>query len=56
MGISESDDLAGIGRISEDFLITVIEVLKTTSPTADPVAPMADRGIGFRLPEPRALT
>lgn len=38
--ISKGDDLLGIGRISEDFLVPVIEVLKTTSPTDDPSAPM----------------
>ena len=40
MWVSESDDLLRIGRISEDFLVPVIEVLKTTSPTDEPSAPM----------------
>jgi hypothetical protein len=39
LGVGEDDDLAGIGRIGEDFLIAGEAVLKTTSPERSAGAP-----------------
>ena len=40
VGISQRYNLAAIRRISENFLIASHEVLKTTSPTEQPSAPI----------------